>query len=671
MASLGDPGECRVTAKAFALVWALLLVCLVLVAASCLAALVGPRGVGGFVVSVYVFAVAEVVAVVEILSLVEAVDRVTLVAVQAAIALISAVLVVVLRPLWPNAQGLRSVVEEVRDSRLLVVFGSIVVAVWAYQTVLVATVAPNNWDTLTYHLPRVASWFQHGGVYWIAGAPSDRLNEFQPNAEELVVALFAVARSPWPFAVPQFLAGCALLIATGVASRALGFSRQASVFAMLVAATVPMVVLQATTAQNDLVAAALVGCAAALILQGSRRALIVAGIAVGVAAGVKLTVLLVVPVLVLLALSWGWRTLRTFVVAALVPLLTVGAAGLWRNLQHTGHPLGYGGGRVEHESDGSLGSALVTGYRIGYRFLDLSGLSLFAGLLTAAGIVATGAVYVVLRRRGVPSHLALRKGVLWAFPLLTAVFFAGSAGTLRWAADATTMNVNAPASTSSRFVWGVQTVADEDLSYFGLIGGLLALSCLIFVALGAVGRVPRRVAFLALSIPLFVGLLALHSTYNAFLGRFLLVPLVLALPLVAYAWAQPFTIALATVAAMTLIGTSVDNDHKPFNSHPWNGGRDNALRYSVDPRLGKSSDALDRRLQGATRVVAVVGPDDPSYLLYGPHLERRISYVRSARGALSTPLPVILGPQVDATALVDAGWHVEYVRNYWRIARRP
>ena len=104
---------------------------------------------------------------------------------------------------------------------------------------------------------------------------------------------------------------------------------------------------------------------------------------------------------------------------------------------------------------------------------------------------------------------------------------------MRWVADSTNMNVNARASTSSRFVWGVPTTANEDLSYFGIVGGWLALSSLLFLGLGVVGRVPRRVAFLALSIPLFVVLLALHSTYNAWLGRFLLVPLALALPLLA------------------------------------------------------------------------------------------------------------------------------------------
>ncbi len=636
--------------------WVALFLCFVVAAASGVAALVGPRGIGGFVVSVYVLAVVDVVALVELLSLVHAVNRVTLLVVQAAIALVAAVLVIVLRPAWPDPSGLTEALRATARSRVLMALGSVVGLAWAYQALLALTVPANNWDSLAYHLARVAAWFHHGGVYWIPHAPTDRLNEFQPNAEELILALVAVARDPWPFAVPQFLAGGALVVATGVSSRALGFSRQASAFATLIAATVPMVVLQATTAQNDLVAAALVGCAAALILQGGNRSLIIAGIAIGVAAGVKLTVLLAVPVLVLLALSWGWRALRAFGLAAVVPLLTLGAAGLWRNLQHTGHLLGNGGGRIEHESDGSVGSALVTSYRIGYRLIDLSGLTGYTQLLTVASIVTTGAVYVVLRRRGTATHLALRNGVLCALPLLSPVIFLAAASSMQWVADATNMNVNAPASTSSPFYWGMNTNANEDLSYFGFLGGWLALSCLIVAALGAAGRVPRRIGLLALSIPLYIGLLALHSTYNAWLGRFMLVPLALALPLVAYAWQQPFRIAIAAVAAMTLIGTSIDNHQKTFDSHPWTEGRD---RWTA---------ALDPALKGEACIVAVVGPNDPSYLLYGPHLERRVSYADSPRAALGSTAPVVLGSGADPTPLTHAGWRLQPIRPYWTVA---
>lgn len=646
-----------------------LLVCLVVATASCAAAIAAPRDVGVFVLGVYVFAVADVVAVVEVLSLAEAVNPSGLIASQATLALTAGLLVVRLRPAWPDIRSpLSHLVRVIGGSRVLTAMASLVALIWAYQAVLAVTVPANTWDALTYHLPRVGAWFHHGGVFWIPNAPTDRLNEFQPGAEELVLALVAATGEPWPYAIPQFLSACVFIASAYVASRALGFSPQAAVFALLLAATVPMVVMQSTTAQNDLVAAALIGSASAAILHGGRPSLTVAGIAVGVATGVKLTVLLAVPILVLLALSWGWRALRTFAVAAAIPLLTVGTAGLWRNLKHTGHLLGEGGGRVEHESDGALGSALLTSFRIGYRLLDLAGLDDFIVIVAGAGVVVTAAAYVILRRGGVSARLALRNGILIALPLQSPLIFAAIAGALRGIAVATDMNVNPVASTSSRFAWGVSTIADEDLSFLGFLGGWLVLGSLVVIVLGAMGRLSGRTTLVAFSLPVFIALLAVHSTYNAWLGRFLLVPLAIALPLLAYAWAQPFRITVAIVSALTLIGVSLDNARKPFSSRPWDGGRDNALRQSIHPRLARSTAALDMNLRGVTCVVAVVGGDDPSYLLFGPSLERRVVYANRP----ATPVgasPIVLGPRVDPTALLRAGWRVEPALGYWRVAR--
>ena len=646
----------------------MLLVCLVVATAACTTALAGLRGVGGFIVSVYVLAVADVIALVELLSVVGAVSRFALLAGQAAFLLVAALLVLAKRPPWPDTRTLRELIQAVVKSKLLLTMTSAVAGIWAYQTILAFTVPANTWDALTYHLPRVAAWFHQGGVYWIPNAPTDRLNEFQPGAEELVLALVAVARDSWPYAVPQLVAAVALISSVGVGSRALGFSRAASVFAMLLAATVPMLAMQATTAQNDLIAAALIGCASALILQGRTGCLIVAGIAVGVAVGVKLTVILALPVLVLLTLTYGWRALRTFGVATVVPAVTIGAAGIWRNVHNTGHLLGDGGGRVEFESDGTLRSTLLTSYRIGYRLLDLSGLNDFALLLTAAGILTVAGAYLVLRRRRMLAHDALGKALLIALPLLAPLIFAAIAGSSEAVAKATNVNMNPKSATSGAFVWGVHTAADEDLSYLGVVGGYLALGSLVVVTLGIARRVPVRAAILALSMPAFVVFLALLSGYNAWLGRFLLIPLAVVLPLAANAWTQPFRIPLAVVASLTLVGTSIDNNRKPFDSQPWDGGRATALRNSVEPRLAESTETLDRRLTGVTCVIALVGADDPSFLLYGPHLERRVSYAESS-SAISATAPIVLGPRIDPTGLIHAGWDVEPVGGYWRLAR--
>src|SRR5207237_978680 len=83
--------------------------------------------------------------------------------------------------------------------------------------------------------------------------------------------------------------------------RRLGYPVRGAACAGLLFATLSIVALEASTAQNDLVAASLPATAAAFLLGRRPAELALAGVAVGLATGVKLTTLLVLPVLLLLA----------------------------------------------------------------------------------------------------------------------------------------------------------------------------------------------------------------------------------------------------------------------------------------------------------------------------------------------------------------------------------
>jgi hypothetical protein len=93
------------------------------------------------------------------------------------------------RPVLP-LDGARRAAREIASDPLTGAFLVAVVVLLGYELLLVLTDPPNNTDSLTYHLPRVAAWVQHGGVYWIPNAPTDRLNEFQPLAEREIFFLF-------------------------------------------------------------------------------------------------------------------------------------------------------------------------------------------------------------------------------------------------------------------------------------------------------------------------------------------------------------------------------------------------------------------------------------------------------------------------------------------------
>ena len=131
------------------------------------------------------------------------------------------------------------------------------VGVAAIPTFLSVYVSPNNWDSMTYHLPRIEHWVSQGSVSFYS-TNIDRQLWSSPLAEygALHARLLTdgdqlancLQLSAWVVAA----AGVSLLV------RDLGYGLRVQGAAALLALTMPAAITQATTTQNDLIAAALV-----------------------------------------------------------------------------------------------------------------------------------------------------------------------------------------------------------------------------------------------------------------------------------------------------------------------------------------------------------------------------------------------------------------------------
>ena len=288
-----------------------------------IAAVLRPASFPSGVLFVYVVASAEAAALTTALSPFHLVTRNGL-AVGETVVLVAAIgaWATAGRPGFPRPP-IRSFAASVGWDPAIVVLAAAVVLSATYELVLVFTVPPNNWDSLTYHLTRAAAWAQHGGVYWIPNAPTDRLNEFQPLAEQQILLFFVATGRAALFAAPQFLAGAAIV--AGIRSaRRLGHAQRASLYAALLFATVPLFALETTTAQNDLIAAAFPIAASALVLEGSGPGVAVAGVAVALGIGVKLTTALVLPIPFALALLHSRRAFVRMVLWSIAGFVTLG-----------------------------------------------------------------------------------------------------------------------------------------------------------------------------------------------------------------------------------------------------------------------------------------------------------------------------------------------------------
>jgi hypothetical protein len=136
-----------------------------------------------------------------------------------------------------------------------------------------AEYVPNNWDSMTYHLARVAHWLQNGSVAYYPTSIA-RQFAYPPGAEYLLLVVHAIAGSDRLANFVQL--GAWLLVAASgpELARALGASRRIAPWAGVFAASLPMALLQASSTQNDLVAAltALAAVSASLpFLHTSRR----------------------------------------------------------------------------------------------------------------------------------------------------------------------------------------------------------------------------------------------------------------------------------------------------------------------------------------------------------------------------------------------------------------
>jgi hypothetical protein len=168
---------------------------------------------------------------------------------------------------------------------------------------------PNNWDSMTYRLARVAHWLQHHSVEPYR-THVERQVLLQPGAEYVLAALQGMAGSDRLASLLQLGSWLLVILAVPALARLAGAPRRVAPWAAVVVAALPMGVLQASSTQNDLVASALTLAVVAATLPFLHRAprwrladAVLLGLAVAAAALVKATAAVAVAPFLLLALA--------------------------------------------------------------------------------------------------------------------------------------------------------------------------------------------------------------------------------------------------------------------------------------------------------------------------------------------------------------------------------
>jgi hypothetical protein len=518
-----------------------------LVGATAAAAALDLRHASTFFLACYVVLAGQIVLVLEALSVFSAVTAANFLVAEGVFAAAS---VTAATLLGRQPRGVGAIPLPLRRSAsehpLLVLLGVAVAAGLGYELALALLTPPNNWDSMTYHLSRAAAWRQQHRIGYVA-AHTSRENVNPPNAEILVLASLLVAHSDRLAAGWQWIAEPAAMVAIYVVSLRIGAPRGAALFSALLFGTLTQVALQATTTQNDLIAASFVVTAVALLGSTERYRYALAAAALGLALGTKLTTVFALPAFTITAAFLVPRARWRRIVALVVLMALLFASyTVTQNVIHGGSPLG---ASPENRSQQVL-SVADPPKMLGRTVVGLA--------LDPAGVLAGK--------------------------------------------------------------------ADEDSSYFGPLGGILILT----LSIGAIvrrRRGDRLRAALAAALPTYLVMLAIFYRYNPWVGRFLLTPVALVIPLAARMYGHRLAPAFVGLAVATL-AVSLTIDHgKPLGlgrrQSIWTMGRADAQSMQR-PAMRPVLHALDSAVPQTATIAAAIGPDDWDYPLYGRRLTRRV-----------------------------------------------
>src|SRR5207249_2498683 len=192
---------------------------------------------------------------------------------------------------------------------------------------LIALIAPpNNWDSMTYHMSRVAHWIQNRSVDFYPTSIPRQLYQ-NPWAEFVIMNLQALSGGDRFANLVQWYSMLGSIVGVTVIAKQLGADPRGQIFAAVIAATIPEGILQASSTQNDYVESFWILCLSHYVIRLNTKPNLASSI--GAASSLGLAILTkatayvwAFPFLLWLFLSglktWRWKLAKVAIVIALI-----------------------------------------------------------------------------------------------------------------------------------------------------------------------------------------------------------------------------------------------------------------------------------------------------------------------------------------------------------------
>jgi hypothetical protein len=454
--------------------------------------------------------------------------------------------------------------------------GLVVVLILAGAGLAAMLSAPNTYDSMIYHLSRVAHWAQNGSVAFFP-TNSERQLFFPPLAEYAILTLHLLSGGDRLAALVQWISLLGCILGVSLIARMLGADRRGQLLAAAFSATLPMAILQGSSTQNDLMAALWLICFCYFSREFVNSPSLgfggAAAGALGLALLTKATAYLFLPGLALGFLFLLRRTgLRLIpgIACGLVLTLGIPAAFYARNLQTYGVPIGPPASPPE--------DTIRPNARL-----------LVSNLLRGASIHATEPTSILRapeRAKSVIERVDQRLGIPEPWPL-------DAAG------------------------WGYTTSRESRAGApFHLLIVIVAFT--VVLARGSRMRDPRWPPWYVAALLLAVVLVAAMLRWNPFMARFHVMGFLLAAPVLGavstYLGKDRLWLALAAALTLVSVYPMFWNTQRPFV------GVESVFRTTRPQQYyaGWDTDTRDRRLRAiaflASRNDSIIGiPPNPEY----------------------------------------------------------
>lgn len=437
--------------------------------------------------------------------------------------------------------------QWIRSSPFQTVYISLLGLLYGFLAFLAVRIPQNTTDALYNHLARIGYWLQQGSLLPYEGF--NRVAMTYPYNNSLLMA--------WPIvflridklvALVQFVAALALALTIIQFAKRLGYSSKTALISGLVFLTFPIVVLQAITAQNDLLAASfgLLAIYFAYRAGESRRNFLVSAIAMALALGTKQYTFTLLPVyLLLLWIRFGKSkqpaevSISRCISILVVSVLLFGSYAYIQNLVTT---------------RSLFGDPNVTKVEGGNRFVEK----------------------VTVNSARLAIHSIDGQGLP---PAVENLFNQTREKILRPIIEALGINVEGSDylhEKDSPFTFNQPPGKNEENSWFGPLSWSIILASLI-VALVLLRKSPDKAWLLLIVAALlhFVGIAIVYQGWNEYQGRYLTISVALLMPITAgfFELLQKKTTGRVLTGAILLVGllvagiSLVNNISKPLINH--------------------------------------------------------------------------------------------------------